>query len=391
MTSYQKIIPTDKGRQEDLVPHYGIEQQHLQSDTLSTGAEVNPSVPDIFASLPPIQDTLVTDTSLSQNDTVQICLPLLKNTGKSSSELNSYGIPSLKREDHIKFLKNTIQNARYIVCDAVRPWVIYWSLTGLSALNEDVKAYRKGVIETLTAMQNSSGGFGGGPSQISHCAPSYAAVLSLAMVGGSEGLDFIDRRALWRWLGQLKQSDGGFKMSVGGEEDVRGAYCSMVIISLLALPLELPPNAPTRTNGFITFLDGLPEYLSRCQTFEGGISAAPQTEAHGAYVFCALACLCIIGPPREMIPKHLDLPLLLSWLASRQYAPEGGFSGRTNKLVDGCYSHWVGGCWPLIEAALNRPRSSPEFTTLYGQEGLARYILSCCQEDAGGLRDKPSA
>lgn len=25
----------------------------------------------------------------------------------------------------------------------------------------------------------------------------------------------------WRWLGDLKQPDGGFQMSVGGEEDVR--------------------------------------------------------------------------------------------------------------------------------------------------------------------------
>ena len=38
----------------------------------------------------------------------------------------------------------------------------------------------------------------------------------------------------------------------------------MVIISLLALPLELPPNAPARAHGFTSFLDGLPEYLSRC-------------------------------------------------------------------------------------------------------------------------------
>ena len=25
----------------------------------------------------------------------------------------------------------------------------------------------------------------------------------------------------WRWLGELKQSDGGFRVCVGGEEDVR--------------------------------------------------------------------------------------------------------------------------------------------------------------------------
>ena len=99
----------------------------------------------------------------------------------------------------------------------------------------------------------------------------------------------------------------------------RGAYCSMVLVSLLALPPDLPPNAPARRAGLRSFTDGLPEYLSRCkcharncgsrrdsskpgQTFEGGISGAPQTEAHGAYAFCALACLCILGPPQDMIP-----------------------------------------------------------------------------------------
>ena len=92
-------------------------------------------------------------------------------------------------------------------------------------------------------------------------------------------------------------------MAVGGEEDVRGAYCAMVMISLLQLPLELPPDAPARAKGLTTLLDGLPEYLSRCQTFEGGISGAPQTEAHGAYAFCVLACLCILGPPQQMLPK----------------------------------------------------------------------------------------
>jgi len=30
----------------------------------------------------------------------------------------------------------------------------------------------------------------------------------------------------------------------------------------------------------------------------------------------------------------------------------GGFRGRTNKLVDGCYSWWVGGLFELIEEIL---------------------------------------
>lgn len=45
-------------------------------------------------------------------------------------------------------------------------------------------------------MQNASGGFGGGHGQISHCAPSYAAVLSLALMGGPDCLDLINRKAL---------------------------------------------------------------------------------------------------------------------------------------------------------------------------------------------------
>lgn len=31
---------------------------------------------------------------------------------------------------------------------------------------------------------------------------------------------------------------------------------------------------------------------------------------------------------------------------------EGGFQGRTNKLVDGCYSFWQGGAFPLLHSLL---------------------------------------
>lgn len=82
--------------------------------------------------------------------------------------------------------------------------------------------------------------------------------------------------------------------------------------------------------------------------------------------------------------SSLNLDSLVSWLSSRQYAPEGGFAGRTNKLVDGCYSHWAGGCWALVEATLPQPRR------LWNAAALEEYILCCCQAKKGGLRDKPS-
>ncbi|KAJ5216290.1 uncharacterized protein N7498_002697 [Penicillium cinerascens] len=356
-----------------------------------------PGIPALFTQPPPIRDPLVTESVDLQDATIEKCLPFLKGLHSSQKgPFNVCGVPALQRDDHVGYLYDSLEDypAGFVAMDASRPWMVYWALTGLSLLGEDVTSVRQRVIKTLQPMQNPAGGFGGGHGQTSHLAGSYAAVLSLAMVGGEEAYALVDRQSMWRWLGRLKQADGGFRVCEGGEEDVRGAYCAMTIISLLDLPLALPPDAVGRSTGMENFTDELPNYLARCQTFEGGISGSPGVEAHGAYAFCALACLSIIGPPEETIARCMDLPLLLSWLSARQNAPEGGFSGRTNKLVDGCYSHWVGGCWPLLQSAIDgKPQSAgppPQAVgSLFSREGLDRYILGCCQSPHGGLRDKP--
>ena len=38
----------------------------------------------------------------------------------------------------------------------------------------------------------------------------------------------------------------------------------------------------------------------------------------------------------------------------------GGFRGRSNKLVDGCYSWWVGGGIPVLEALQNQGKDVVE-------------------------------
>ncbi|KAJ5669405.1 hypothetical protein N7462_010475 [Penicillium macrosclerotiorum] len=357
-----------------------------------------PGIPAVFTQPPPIRDPLVTETTDLQDATLAKCLAFLKGIHPSQKgAFNACGVPALQRDDHVAYLYDSLEDypTGFVAMDASRPWMVYWALAGLTLLGEDPTRFRERVITTLRPMQNPSGGFGGGHGQTSHLAGSYATVLSLALIGGEDAFALVDRHAMWRWLGRLKQADGGFSVTENGEEDVRGAYCAATIISLLDLPLALPPDAEkARQAGFQTLTDGLAEYLSRCQTFEGGISGSPGVEAHGAYAFCALACLSILGPPEETIPRHMNVPLLLSWLSARQYAPEGGFSGRTNKLVDGCYSHWVGGCWPLLQSALDgKPQSAgaPQTTVgdLFSREGLDRYILACCQNANGGLRDKP--
>ena len=116
--------------------------------------------------------------------------------------------------------------------------------------------------------------------------------------------------------------------------DVRGCYTAVAIASVLGI---LTPSLAD---------DALVDYIASCQTFEGGLGGEPGNEAHGGYTFCGFAALCLLG--RE---DALDLPALLRWAAHKQGSAEGGFMGRTHKLVDGCYSWWQGGTFPLLARA----------------------------------------
>ncbi len=84
----------------------------------------------------------------------------------------------------------------------------------------------------VSRCQNRDGGFGGGPGQLSHLAPTYAAVNALAVLGDREALEVVDRPTLARWLHSLRQDDGSFVMHADGEVDIRGVYCALSAASL---------------------------------------------------------------------------------------------------------------------------------------------------------------
>ena len=159
---------------------------------------------------------------------------------------------------------------------------------------------------------------------------------------------------MYAWMLRLKQPDGSFLVHEQGEIDVRATYCVVVIATLLGLATD-------------ELLDGAASFVASCQTYEGGFAAlstpsyrvdargvhpagpvalqTPQGEAHGGYAYCALASyvhLAQIGAP-GVPPVHV--PRLVRWATSLQGAPieGGGFRGRTNKLVDGCYGWFCGG------------------------------------------------
>ncbi|ELU07098.1 hypothetical protein CAPTEDRAFT_168477 [Capitella teleta] len=285
-------------------------------------------------------------------------------------------IPMLHRRKHEAFLMKGLQHLSesYECLDASRPWLCYWILHSLELLSIDLpEGMASQVAQFLAKCQCPDGGFAGGPGQLAHLAPTYAAVNALCIIGTDEAFKVIDRPALQRYLLRMRTPEGAFKMHEGGEVDIRGAYCAASAARLT--------NVATKA-----MFDGTAEWVVSCQTYEGGFAGEPGLEAHGGYSFCGLAALVLLGHERLC-----DISALLRWTANRQMAFEGGFQGRTNKLVDGCYSFWQGGAFPLMHMILSKEKDDTlsADSWMFHQGALQEYLLICCQHQGGGLIDKP--
>jgi protein farnesyltransferase subunit beta len=332
---------------------------------------------------------LETKTSDDQEDVEEIIADILSNFKHGSNVVREDG-PLLERANHVLYLLAGLKGfgRGYSCLDASRPWLVYWTIHSLELLDAPIgAAHQKSCIDLLSRCQDATGGFGGGPGQLPHLAPTYAAVNALVTIGTDEALAVIDRPKLHEWLLRIKQPDGSFTMHQDGETDVRAAYCAVSVATLINI---VTPG----------LFDGTADWVGRCQTYEGGISAEPGDEAHGGYAFCGLAALTMLGATDK-----LNVERMLHWTAHRQMLLEGGFQGRSNKLVDGCYSFWVGGVFPLLSNIIHPGLNESSVTAdtsggpskivdadgsyCYSQAGLQDYILYCCQTDFGGLRDKP--
>eukprot|EP00551_Chaetoceros_affinis_P005611 CAMPEP_0203673754 /NCGR_PEP_ID=MMETSP0090-20130426/13669_1 /ASSEMBLY_ACC=CAM_ASM_001088 /TAXON_ID=426623 /ORGANISM="Chaetoceros affinis, Strain CCMP159" /LENGTH=485 /DNA_ID=CAMNT_0050539471 /DNA_START=52 /DNA_END=1506 /DNA_ORIENTATION=- len=364
----------------------------------------------------------------------------------------------LVREKHAKFLKKPLHEKSestlpggYISLDSSRPWILYWVLHGLDLIDDlPCEHMLKGIVHTLESCwsdvktnENGGGGFGGGPAQMPHCATSYAAVMALCIIAGCEestypeakglALDLLQRKRkdLLKWYVTLRYETVdedtsklvcGYRMHHDGEVDVRATYCICAVASLLNILTE-------------ELKLGAIEHIVSCQTYEGGFGGEPGSEAHGGYTFCALSALHILTRDSGLLSLAscgVNTISLEDWLVKRQLGYEGGFNGRSNKLVDGCYTFWVGGAIAILDLDRNwmdaststsdtfskfdsgiygdkldpfhvqRFNSTGEYTKqidnagesncglTFDQQLLERYILLCGQDTNGGLRDKPS-
>ena len=262
-------------------------------------------------------------------------------------------------------------------------------------------------------------------------------------------------------------------MHLDGEMDVRATYCVYSVLNVLQMIPDTTFTSVSSTQQFPLFTNQrITNYIWSCQSqWEGGFGGEPGAEAHGGYTYCAVAALYLFDPTTPGGPSETTttpgsstipttttttttgddnihkLELCRTWLRQRQMCYEGGFSGRINKLVDGCYSFWQGAASVILaqkhypqqkqrDTFQKRPQENEystdnNDTTMDGSKPsifdendkdpwistrqwiaakggevkcrnerldcdpfnaymLKRYILICTQDENGGLRDKPS-
>lgn len=277
-------------------------------------------------------------------------------------------------------------------------------------------------------------GFGGGPGQLPHAACTFVAVSCFKMFGlSSEGFGVANflQSVLVRYddlegkfvdlslsitskddpvsfpVLQTESSENrnikAFRTHVDGEVDVRGTYCAIAALKVCGELSLFKDHA----QGLLLFL------LSTQSKLDGGFGALPMTEAHAGYTYCALAAIFILTKEFDflcpIVWKNLDWRGITGFGGNLQCHRTGGLRGRSNKLVDACYSFWAGAIHILCKSlylnycrtlsfqpALDQPGHQSIMAYIdaansaINKKALMQYILVACQDfENGGIRDKP--
>ncbi|CAN8061541.1 unnamed protein product [Agarophyton chilense] len=282
--------------------------------------------------------------------------------------------PVLLREKHISWLMHSLQSLprSFQAFDALQSWLAFWIIHSLDLLGAIIPNQTASLIVShIKRFESEQGGYGGGPGQTPHLASTFSSFMALCALGTDEALQSINRQALINFILQMKQEDGSFRVSTCGETDVRAMYCALSVAAITGALDEDVGTALRRNCG---------QYLSRLQSFDGGLGGEPGCEAHGGNTYCGTASAVILEDT-----KAINAEKVLRWAVMRHMPYEGGFQGRTNKLVDSCYSFWVGALFPLV-ASLS---GSKKLAKLFNATALENYLLECCQLENGGICDKP--
>ncbi|KAI5804184.1 type II protein geranylgeranyltransferase beta subunit [Peziza echinospora] len=262
-----------------------------------------------------------------------------------------------KHVAYIKSLDTRKDELEYWLTEHLRINGVYWGLTALDLLGHRDALPRGETIAFVKSCQHANGGFGPHPGHDPHVLTTTSAIQILAT---EDALDEIDTDQVAKYVASLQDREtGAFAGDEWGEIDTRFLYGAFNTLSLL---------------GKLDYIDveKAVNYVYSCKNYDGGFGMVPGAESHAAQIFTCVGALAIA--------KRLDLidqDVLGEWLCERQL-PNGGLNGRPEKLEDVCYSWWVLSSLAMI----NRLH-------WIDKDKLVKFILSCQDEDRGGLADRP--
>jgi len=143
-----------------------------------------------------IDDGHRTETTRAQFGLEKKLIPRLQAFGEATAEEKSEDL-TLKRDIHVEYIKSHLGELpeEFAALHASQTWIIYWMVHSLDLLGAPLSQSKEKdeLVETLWQCQAEDGGFGGGPGQLPHLAATYAAVMSLIILGSP---DIVDRAKL---------------------------------------------------------------------------------------------------------------------------------------------------------------------------------------------------
>jgi geranylgeranyl transferase type-1 subunit beta len=296
---------------------------------------------------------------------------------------------SFDRQRSIAYFKYNLQTLpeEYLGAEVNRLTLCYFCLSALEILDALDVVEKKGVIDWIYNLQIypsstsenfprehsgfiggtflggkfGDGDFGRKSCGHGHLAMTYTAIVSLVILG--DDLSRLRKEDIVRALQGLQDENGNFVASVsGGERDLRFVYCAAVIARLLGRDDAFDKRKAA-------------QFVRSCMNYDGGFGLSPGQESHGGAAYVAYASLVLMQ--MESTLSAPEKRSLVKWCLRRQ---SGGFQGRCNKLVDTCYSFWIGGTLQML---------GNKWLDMIDKDALRTYLLKGAQTKYGGFSKVP--
>ena len=272
--------------------------------------------------------------------------------------------------DMIQYLSRMINNASEgrMRAETSLITMAMYMLTPFPILGLDKSDKFPHVTQIITSFlqhrQSKDGLFTGFPQDNPTIIINMLTVSAIAICGTETSYQLINRESMYKFLLSLKNEDGSFSVSLGAEADLRSTYSALVIAKMLNILTD-------------DITKNVLEFTKACFNPDGGFGPLPHYESHSGFIHCGIGILYILGRLDD-----INLNKCVRYISLRQDEFSGGFSGRTNKLVDSCYSWWLGTAAKILAEHLNIP-------PFWDVEAMSRYIIQCCQIHSGGYCDSP--